>query len=143
MDEVWSFVGRKSNQRWTWYAMDKNTGVILAWHNGKRSDEDFQQLVKYLERIPVGLYYSDAWGAYKRNLPETRHIIGKAYTWKIERKNLNFRTDIKRLNRKTLCFSKSEVVHDNVIGLYIARFYFKHGCFSKSASIFYSNRFKT
>ena len=52
MDEVWSYVGKKSNQRWTWYAMDKNTGVILAWHNGKRSDEDFQQLVKYLESIP-------------------------------------------------------------------------------------------
>ena len=90
-------------------------------------EEDFQQLLKYLESIPVDLYYSDDWGAYKRNQPETRHITGKAYTWKIERKNLNFRTHIKRLNRKTLCFSKSEVVHDNVIGLYIARFYFKHG----------------
>ena len=55
MDELWSFVGRKSNQRWTWYAMDKNTGVILAWHNGGRSDEDFQQLLKYLESIPVDL----------------------------------------------------------------------------------------
>ena len=87
--------------------MDKNTGVILAWHNGRRSDEDFQLLLNYLESIPVDLYYSDDWGAYKRKLPETRHIIGKAYTWKIERKNLNFRTDIKRLNRKILCFQKA------------------------------------
>ena len=123
--------------------MDKNTGVILAWHNGKRNDEDFLQLLKYLESIPIDLYYSDTWGAYKRNLPEARHIIGKAHTGKIERKNLNFRTHIKRLNRKTICFSKSEVVHDNVIGLYIARFYFLHGSFSKSASSSYLNRFKT
>ena len=53
--------------------MDKNTGVILAWHNGKRSDEDFLQLRKYLESIPIDLYYSDTWGAYKRNLPETSY----------------------------------------------------------------------
>ncbi|MDR2026993.1 MAG: hypothetical protein LBQ01_05450, partial [Prevotellaceae bacterium] len=38
MDEFWSFVGNKSNQRWTWYAIDKNSGIILAWYNGKRTD---------------------------------------------------------------------------------------------------------
>jgi insertion element IS1 protein InsB len=29
MDEFRSFVGNKSNQRWTWYAMDKSSGIIL------------------------------------------------------------------------------------------------------------------
>ena len=28
MDEFWSFVETKFNQRWTWYAMDKNSGVL-------------------------------------------------------------------------------------------------------------------
>jgi IS1 transposase len=46
------------------------------------------------------------------------HVIGKDNTWKIERKNLNFRTHIKRLNRKTICCSKNEKIHDNVIGKY-------------------------
>jgi hypothetical protein len=41
MDEFWSFVQKKSNQRWTWYATEKKSGYILAWHNGKRSDRDF------------------------------------------------------------------------------------------------------
>ena len=41
MDEVWSYVGKKGNQRWTWYAMDKSSGIILAWHNGTRGDGDF------------------------------------------------------------------------------------------------------
>jgi IS1 family transposase len=40
-------------------------------------------------------------------------------TQKIERKNLNLRTLVKRLTRKTICFSKSEVMHDTVIGLLI------------------------
>ncbi|MDR2064730.1 MAG: IS1 family transposase, partial [Prevotellaceae bacterium] len=43
-------------------------------------------------------------------------------TWKIERKNLNFRTHLKRLNRKTICFSKNEQIHDNIIGMYIEKF---------------------
>jgi len=124
MDEFWSFVREKSNQRWTWYAMDKSSGIILAWHNGNRTDADFQKLLEHLGNIPIDLYYTDDWGAYTRNLPEDKHCIGKDKTWKIERKNLNFRTHIKRLNRKTICYSKSEEIHDNVIGMYIERYYF-------------------
>ena len=129
MDEFWSFVGKKSNQRWTWYAMDKSSGIILAWHNGKRTDADFKKLLKHLDRIPIDKYYTDDWGAYTRNLPKSAHFVGKDQTWKIERKNLNFRIHIKRLNRKTICYSKSEEIHDNVIGMYIERYYFKSGLF--------------
>jgi IS1 family transposase/transposase-like protein len=133
MDEFWSFVGKKSNQRWTWYAIDKASGIILAWHNGARTDADFMQLLKYLENIPIDLYYSDDWGAYSRNLPASSHYIGKDKTWKIERKNLNLRIHIKRLNRKTICYYKSERIHDNVIGMYIGRYYFKTGLFRNAA----------
>ena len=133
IDEFWSFVGKKSNQRWTWYAMDKVSGIILAWHNGNRTDADFWKLLEYLENIPIDCYYTDDWGAYARNLPEAHHYIGKDRTWKIERKNLNFRTHLKRLNRKTICYSKSEEVHDKVIGMYIERYYFKNGLFGNSA----------
>ena len=38
---------------------------------------------------------------------------------KIERKNLNLRTWIKRLTRRTIYFSKYEKTHDTVIGLLI------------------------
>ena len=41
LDEFWSYVGNKSNQRWTWYGIERNSGIILAWHNGKRQDKDF------------------------------------------------------------------------------------------------------
>lgn len=63
------------------------------------------------------------------------YIIGKNNTWRIERRNLNFRIHIKRLNRKTICFSKDEDIHDNVIGMcmYINRYYFTADSFLKSA----------
>ncbi len=62
-------------------------------------------------------------------------LIGKDQTWKIERKNLNFRTHIKRLNRKTICFSKNEQIHDNVIRMYIEKYYYKSGTYKESQRI--------
>ena len=125
--------GHSENGTQRWHCIDKSSGIILAWHNGGRTDADFRQLLQYLENIPIDLYYSDDWGAYTRNFPENRHYIGKAQTWKIERKNLNFRIHLKRLIRRTICYSKSEEVHDNVMGMYIERYYFKTELFRNTA----------
>ena len=118
MDEFWSYVGNKQNQRWTWYAIEKNSGVILAYHNGKRTDECLKALLNKMSHFPINAFYTDDWGAYNRLLKQAPNYIGKHYTQKIERKNLNFRTHLKRLQRKTICFSKNEQIHDNMIGMY-------------------------
>jgi len=52
------------------------------------------------------------------------HVPGKRNTQQIERKHLTFRTRIKRLARKTICFSKSTQMHDLVIGLFVNRYEF-------------------
>ena len=62
--------------------------------------------------------------SYERLLPEDKHLITKRYTQRIERQNLNLRTWIKRLARKTICFSKSIEIHDKVIGTCIDRRFF-------------------
>ena len=134
MDEFWSFVQNKGNQRWTWYAMERRSGIILAWHNGKRQDKDFLALWTLLKAFPISKYHTDDWGAYSKYIPPDRHRIGKDKTWKIERKNLNFRTHLKRLNRKTICFSKNEQIHDNVIGMYIEKYYYKTGTYGNNSS---------
>ena len=134
-DEFWSFVGSKKNQRWTWYVIERNKGTILAYHNGRRTDESCKQLFAKLSPFSLGKIYTDNWQSYHKYIPAHQHIIGKKHTWKIERKNLNFRTHIKRLSRKTICFSKNETIHDNVIGLYINKFYYQDGCYSKAAAV--------
>lgn len=134
-DEFWSFVGSKANQRWTWYALERRSGCILAYHNGRRTDASLQALVGKVSHLPVSIACTDEWGAYQRVLPaEYLQIIGKDNTWRIERKNLNFRTHLKRLARKTICFSRNETIHDNVIGLYINRYYFKQGQFADTVA---------
>ena len=48
----------------------------------------------------------------------------KRNTQQIERKHLTLRTRIKRLMRKTICFSRSTQMHDIVIGLFVNRYEF-------------------
>jgi insertion element IS1 protein InsB len=77
MDEQWSFVGNKSNQRWLWYAVDHATNIVLAYVFGKRKDEVFKALKALLESFGISRYYTDDWGAYERHLEIDKHQVGK------------------------------------------------------------------
>ena len=77
-----------------------------------------------LEPFGITQYDTDHWGAYTRQLEPEMHRPGKRNTQKIERKHLTLRTRIKRLTRKTICFSKSVQMHDIVIGLFVNRYAF-------------------
>jgi insertion element IS1 protein InsB len=123
-DEMWSFVGDKSQQRWLWHAIDHSTGAVLAYVLDAHEDDAFVKLKALLEPFGITRFYTDGWGAYERLLNPSEHAVGKRNTQKIERKHLTFRTRIKRLARKTICFSKSVLMHDVVIGLFINRFEF-------------------
>ena len=124
VDEMWSYVHSKKNQRWLWNAIDHNTGKVLAYVFGDRKDAVFLKLKDLLEPFGITRFYTDDWGAYKRHIPAEQHVVGKRNTQKIERKYLTLRTRIKRLARKTICFSKLIQMHDIVIGLFINRYEF-------------------
>jgi insertion element IS1 protein InsB len=124
VDEMWAFVGKKHEQRWLWHAIDHLTGKVLAYVFGRRKDEVFLQLKALLAPFGVTRYYTDYWGAYTRHLEAEEHQPGKRNTQKIERKHLTLRTRIKRLARKTICFSKSIQMHDIIIGLFVNRYEF-------------------
>lgn len=124
VDEMWSYVGHKKNQRWLWHAIEHRTGKCLAYVFGKRQDEAFLKLKALLEPFGIRRFYTDYFGAYDRHLPVGQRTVGKKHLQKIERKHLTLRTRIKRLARKTLCFSKTEPMHDIVIGLFINRYEF-------------------
>ena len=124
LDEMWSYVGKKAEPRWLWHAIDHHSGQVLAYVFGRRKDEIFLQLKELLERFGITRFYPDGWGAYERHIDLEQHTIGKAQTQKIESKPINLRTRIKRLVRRTLCFSKTTTMHDLVIGLFINRYEF-------------------
>jgi insertion element IS1 protein InsB len=142
LDEMWSLVGKKANQRWLWQAIERQSGKVLAYVFGERQDEVFLQLKEMLMPFGISHFYTDDWGAYKRHpwnsgqrytgirfrctadLEAPNHEVGKKNTQKIENKHPYLRTRIKRLARKTICFSKTIYMHDLVIGLFINRYEF-------------------
>lgn len=59
---MWSFIGKKSHQRWLWHAIDHHTHEVLAYHFGERKDSAFKELQKKLSCFEIDFYYTDDWG---------------------------------------------------------------------------------
>ena len=121
MDEQWSFVGNKKNQRWLFYAWEPRFKRIIAHAFGRRTTKTLKKLLKRLSPFKFSYYCTDDWKPYTSCLTEDQHIVGKLFTQRIERQNLTLRTRLKRLVRRTICFSRSVEVHDKVIGEFISR----------------------
>ena len=87
-------------------------------------DTVFLELQDLLAPFGITRFYTDGWGAYERHIASEQHTVGKEHTQNIESKHINLRTRIKRLVRRTICFSKTECMHDLVVGLFINRYEF-------------------
>ena len=104
-----------------------NAPIFQHFHavaDSVREDHVFLELKALLEPFGITRFYTDGWGTYRRHLDPTAHTVGKRHTQKIERKHTTLRARIKRLMRKTICFSRSILIHDLVIGLFINRYEF-------------------
>jgi insertion element IS1 protein InsB len=124
LDALWSYVPSPAQPRWVWHAIEHHPGKGLASVFGRRQDTVFLERKALLEPCGIPRSCTDAWGAYERHVEAEPHTVGKANTPKIESKPSNVRTRIKRLVRRTICFSKMERMHDLVLGLFINRYEF-------------------
>ena len=88
---------------------------------GTRKDAVCLKLKALLAPWGITHYYTDTAGVDRRHLPPEQHTVGKLTMPKIERQQLTLRTRLKRFARTTLCFSRSWVMHDLIIGLYMNR----------------------
>ncbi len=64
MDEQWSFVGNKKQQRWLFYAWEPRFKKIIAHAFGSRSKETLKKLLERLARFRVSFYCTDDWQLY-------------------------------------------------------------------------------
>jgi len=124
MDEMWSYYHDKSHQIWLWWAVDHNTNTPLAYTFGTREHKYLDELLSLLKPFNIGTVYSDNNFAYSSKISDDKLVIGKANTQQIERDHLTLRTRIKRLARKTICFSKNRDIYIGVVGTFINLFYF-------------------
>jgi insertion element IS1 protein InsB len=121
LDEHWSFVQRNTQQRWRWHALERHTKTVVASVLGPHTDAVFKEVLTLLRPFRMTHDDPDGWASDAKYLPVEKHTISKRETQRIERTHLDFRTRMKRLARKTICFSTSCQMHDLVIGLFINR----------------------
>lgn len=119
IDELWSYVGKKEKKVWLLYAYCAQSGEILGFAMGKRSAKTVKHLLLKLKRPEIAFYLTDDWEAFAAVLPYYQHLIGKQFTKAIEGVNTWFRTRVRRLVRKTVCFSKKLLHHYAMIKLTI------------------------
>ena len=124
MDEMWSFYHDKKHQIWLWWAVEHETNIPLAYTFGTREHKYLDKLLDLLKPFPIRTVYADNNFAYENKIKDKVLIRGKKNTQKIERNHLTLRTRLKRLARKTLCFSKDKDIHQSVIGTFINIYFF-------------------
>ena len=125
-DAMGSFGQSKKGQRWLWWVEEMGSGHVLAFVFGRRTHATFRRLLAVMAQAgwAVEQWFTDAWGAYETCLPAEQRQTGKGPMQRLERKHLTLRTRLKRLMRKTICFSKKQFFHDGLITLFIVHFFF-------------------
>ena len=121
IDELWMYVARKQKKVWLLYAYCYQTDEILAFTMGKRSSKTINNLLMKMKGLEINWYLTDKWKSFGEVLPYYQHLIGKQFTKAIEGINTWFRVRIRRLNRRTTCFSKKLVYLYAIIKLAISK----------------------
>lgn len=118
VDELRTFVGRKQNEYWVAYALSRQTGKVIDFITGKRTKRTLKVLTDTLLLAQVKKIYTDNLTAYWKLIPKTIHKRGNRLINHIERNNLNLRIHLKRLSRRTICYSRSVVMLNACLRIY-------------------------
>lgn len=118
VDEMRSFIRNKENQIWIVYALERITNRIVSFAIGKRTKQTLQNVINTVLLSEPKTIYTDGLRQYKSIIPTNIHKVKRFSTNHIERCNLTLRTHLKRLNRKTICFSRNFSVLQCILRIY-------------------------
>ncbi|KAA5535566.1 IS1 family transposase [Paenimyroides baculatum] len=118
IDELCTFVKCKSKRIWIVYAFERETKNIVGFNVGPRTNLTLKKVVDKVLKANPQVLFTDRLKNYKSLIHQCIHKTVRFGTNNIERANLTLRTHLKRLNRKTICFSKSEIMFKAVLKIY-------------------------
>jgi IS1 family transposase len=118
VDEMRTFIGRKSRLRWIVYALDRKTKSVACFNVGRRTNRTLNVVITTLELSETKKIYTDKLKNYRFLIAQKGHNTALHATNHIERHNLTIRTHLKRLNRKTICFSRSLALLTAILKIY-------------------------
>ena len=123
LDELWSFVGSKAEERWLWLALCRRTRQVVAYWVGDRSEYGALHL---WQQIPDDYIhcasFSDRWQPYAHVFDLQRHRMvdkSEGQTTHVERWFNTLRQRLARFTRRTLAFSKRDNMHDGLLKMFI------------------------
>jgi insertion element IS1 protein InsB len=107
VDELCTYCKCKTKLLWVVYALQKETKQVVEFAVGSRTKTTLQKVISTLCMSDATTIHTDKLNLYGFIIPQTIHNTKQYGTNNIERKNLSLRTHLKRLNRRSICFSKS------------------------------------
>ena len=108
VDEMSIKIANGKKQNWLIYGIEKVSKQVVAIRIGSRSTENISPLIDKILLLNPKRIYTDGLNIYSSLIPKEIHKRFQYCTNRIERKNLTLRTHIKRLSRKTICFSREK-----------------------------------
>lgn len=110
VDEIRSFIKCKDKLIWIVYALERKSKEVVTFSIGVRTNKTLQAVLKALSLSEARHVYTDNLANYRYLVDASVHRTDQYGTNHIERKNLTLRTHLKRLNRRSICFSKSIIM---------------------------------
>ena len=124
MDELCTFIKNKENTYYIIYAINKVTKAVIDFWVGKRTKANINKVLESIKRLNPKRIFTDKLNIYAALIEKSIHVTTAHRINHIERFNLTLRTHLKRLTRRTICFSKNLVLLESCLQLYFCR---KHG----------------
>ena len=118
VDEVHTFIQNKDREIYIIYSWDQESKRALSLIVGTRSKVNLRSVINPLLSSEIESINTDRYSGYKGVVPKKIHTTIKRRNNGIERQNLNLRIHLKRLNRRTICFSKSKEMLEAVLRIY-------------------------
>lgn len=118
VDEMRTFIKRKTKLIWIVYALDQKTKNVVSFNVGRRTNKTLKSVILSLELSKAKMIITDKLRNYKFLIKKEIHSTKFRGINHIERNNLNIRTHLKRLNRRTICFSRSFIFLNAVLKIY-------------------------
>ena len=118
VDEMRCYLKRKDKPIWIVYAMERKTKRVVSFSLGRRTKRTIQYVTNSLLLATPKAIYTDGLVHYKSLINKVIHRVTRFGTNQIERNNLSMRTHLKRLQRKTICFSRSYIQLQCILRIY-------------------------
>lgn len=118
VDEMRTFIKNKENLIWIVYALERKTKRVVSFAIGRRTKRTLQNVTNTLILSLPKRIYTDGLKQYKSIIDSKIHKVKQFGTNHIERKNLSLRTHLKRLNRKTICFTRNFSILNCILRIY-------------------------